>query len=51
MTYKKLERLSEQVQKNLDFTAVLAIFVEKLGHFRSENWLQIHEQIELLLKS
>ena len=24
---------------------------EKLGHFQTENWLKIHEQIKLLLKS
>ena len=37
--------------KKLDVIVILAIFVEKLGHFQSENRLEIHEQIKLLLKS
>ena len=44
-------RIRETGSKKLDFIAILAIFVEKLGHFWSDNRLEIHEQIKLLLKS
>ena len=48
---KKHRKTLKAGAKKLDSIAILAILVEKLGHFWSENWLEIHEQIELLLKS
>ena len=41
-------KIRETGWKKLDFIAILAISVEKLGHFWSENRLEIYEQINLL---
>ena len=51
MDAEKIYLLSKQVKKSQILMSFKLFLFEKLGHFQTENWLKIHEQIKLLLKS